>query len=138
MPAKKGGKGQKAKKKGGNFSSNKRQLDLKEEGQEYALVTRMLGNGRLEAQCYDGKIRKCRIRGSLMKRVWIANGDTILLGLRDFEDDKADVIHKYTPDEVRTLVSDGHIPERIDQNEEEERDENTQDQASRFISFENI
>jgi translation initiation factor 1A len=41
---------------------------------EYAQVTRMLGNGRLEAFCFDGVNRLCHIRGKLRKRVWIGVG----------------------------------------------------------------
>ena len=39
----------------------KRELIFKEDGQEYAQVLRMLGNGRLEAQCIDGVKRLCHI-----------------------------------------------------------------------------
>ena len=35
-------------------------------------------------------------------QVWINQGDIILLSLRDFQDDKADVIVKYTADEARS------------------------------------
>lgn len=110
MAGKKGGKGQKSKKKSGSEPSAKRDLVIKEEGQEYAQVLRMLGNGRLEAYCYDGKNRLCHIRGKMRKKIWIAQGDTVLIGLRDFQDDKADVIHKYTPDEARQLKKEGHLP----------------------------
>ena len=48
----------------------------------------MLGNGRLEAFCFDGVNRLCHIRGKLRKRVWIGVGDIVLLGLRDFQDQK--------------------------------------------------
>jgi initiation factor 1A len=37
---------------------------------EYAQVTKMLGNGRLEAQCFDGTKRLCHIRGKLRKKVF--------------------------------------------------------------------
>lgn len=67
---------------------------------EYAQVLKMLGNGRVEAQCFDGEKRLAHIRGKMRKKVWINQGDIILLSLRDFQDDKADVIVKYTPDEV--------------------------------------
>jgi translation initiation factor 1A len=60
----------------------------------------MLGNGRVEAQCFDGTKRLAHIRGKMRKKVWINQGDIVLLSLRDFQDDKADVIVKYTPDEV--------------------------------------
>ena len=56
----------------------------------------MLGNGRLEALCFDGTKRLAHIRGKLRKKVWINQGDIILLSLREFQDDKADVIQKYT------------------------------------------
>jgi len=36
---------------------------------EYAQVTKMLGNGRLEATCFDGTKRLCHIRGKLRKKV---------------------------------------------------------------------
>ena len=71
----------------------------------------MLGNGRLEAMCFDGQKRLCHIRGKLRKKVWINTADIILIGLRDFQDEKADVILKYTPDEARQLKSRGEIPE---------------------------
>ena len=42
---------------------------------EYAQVIKMLGNGRLEAMCFDGEKRLAHIRGKLRKKVWINNGD---------------------------------------------------------------
>lgn len=46
-----------------------------------------------------------------IKQVWINGGDIILLGLRDFQDTKADVILKYTADEARNLKAYGELPE---------------------------
>ena len=99
---------------------DKRELVFREDGQEYAQVTKMLGNGRLEAMCFDGEKRLAHIRGKMRKKVcgvalagpidnysicpnqvWINQGDIILLSLREFQDGKADVIVKYTADEAR-------------------------------------
>jgi len=44
----------------------------------------MLGNGRLECNCFDGTKRLGHIRGKLKKKVWISQGDIVLIGLRDF------------------------------------------------------
>ncbi|KAG5362887.1 Eukaryotic translation initiation factor 1A, X-chromosomal [Yarrowia sp. B02] len=111
MPKNKG-KGGKNRRRGKNESEgSKRELVYKEEGQEYAQVVKMLGNGRLEAQCFDGVKRLAHIRGKLRKKVWINQADIILLSLRDFEDDKADVIMKYHPDEARALKAQGELPE---------------------------
>jgi len=113
MPKNKG-KGGKNRRRGKNENeATKRELDLKEEGQEYAQVIKILGNGRIRCFCFDGKERLCNIRGKLRKKVWINTSDIILLGLRDFQDEKADVIQKYNPDEARRLKAQGHIPDNI-------------------------
>ncbi|PRQ36558.1 putative translation initiation factor 1A (eIF-1A), RNA-binding domain, S1, IF1 type [Rosa chinensis] len=43
--------------------------------------------------------------------VWIAAGHIILVGLRDYQDDKADLILKYMSDEARLLKAYGELPE---------------------------
>lgn len=69
MPKNKG-KGGKNRRRGKNENeSEKRELLFKEDEQEYAQVTKMLGNGRLEAMCFDGVKRLCHIRGKLRKKV---------------------------------------------------------------------
>jgi translation initiation factor 1A len=103
MPKNKG-KGGKNRRRGKNDNEgDKRELVFKEEGQEYAQVLKMLGNNRLEAYCFDGQKRLCHIRGKMRRRVWIGQGDIILVGLREFQDEKADVILKYMADEARNL-----------------------------------
>eukprot|EP00092_Neocalanus_flemingeri_P054051 GFUD01063636.1.p1 GENE.GFUD01063636.1~~GFUD01063636.1.p1 ORF type:complete len:154 (-),score=36.78 GFUD01063636.1:252-713(-) len=117
MPKNKG-KGGKNKRRGKNENEGlKRELVFKEDGQEYAQVTKILGNCRLEAVCFDGVKRLCHIRGKLRKKVWINQSDIVLLGLRDYQDAKADVILKYSADEARNLKSYGEFPESVKINE---------------------
>lgn len=117
MPKNKG-KGGKNRRRGKNEADNiKRELVFKEDGQEYAQVLKMLGNGRLEAHCMDGVRRLGNIRGKLRKKVWINQGDIILLSLRDYQDNKGDVILKYTADEARSLKAYGELPENQKINE---------------------
>lgn len=126
MPKNKG-KGGKNRRRGKNENENeKRELVFKEDGQEYAQVIKMLGNGRLEAMCFDGVKRLCHIRGKLRKKVWINASDIILIGLRDFQDVKADVLLKYTSEEARNLKNYGEIPESAKINEDagEDADDN--------------
>lgn len=77
----------------------------------------MLGNGRLEALCFDGEKRLAHIRGKLRKKVWINQGDIILLSLREYQDEKGDVILKYSADEARSLKAYGELPESAKINE---------------------
>jgi len=119
MPKNKG-KGGKNRRRGKNENEEKRELTFKEDGQEYAQVMRMLGNGRLEAVCFDGQKRLCHIRGKLRKKVWVNQGDIVLLGLRDYQDGKADVILKYNSEEARQLKAFGELPDNAKLNEGDE------------------
>lgn len=103
---------QKRRKKQRSEDGSGRELQLKNEGQEYALVIKMLGGARLSASCYDGQTRLCHIRGAMMRGAQnrINEGDVILVGLRDYQDTKADVILKYTADDARRLMSIGELP----------------------------
>jgi len=78
-----------------------------EEGQEYAIAQELIGNGRLRAMCIDGIVRIARIRGNMRKsthKVLIEKGDLILVSRRDFEEDKVDVIHKYSREEATSIL----------------------------------
>lgn len=63
----KGGKNKKRKQDG---EADKRELVFKEEGQEYAHVEKMLGNGMVAVACADGEKRIAHIRGAFRKKVW--------------------------------------------------------------------
>jgi len=136
MPKNKG-KGGKNRRRGKNENeAEKRELEFKDEGQEYAQVTKMLGNGRLEALCFsDGVKRLCHIRGKMRKKVWINQGDVILLSLRDYQDKKADVILKYNTDEARNLMSYGEIPKSVKVNETSTFVEGGMDEDIAFDDF---
>ena len=118
MPKKKKGKRQNVKK-----DVVKRQLQFKEDGQEYATALQALGNGRFKVYCFDGKERLGIVRGKMRKKIWINQGDFILVGLRDFEDTKCDIMGKYSPDEARNLKAYGELPAEAKINEDEQFNE---------------
>lgn len=104
------GKGGKYYRRSKNIATDeKRQIIFKEPGQEYAQVKKMLGNGRCELFCFDGLTRIGHIRGSMHKRVWIVVDDIVLVSLRDYQVSKADIIHKYTLEEGKTLQQYGEV-----------------------------
>ena len=114
MVNKKGGKKYKKKK---TETEVERPLEFKGEGQEYCQVVKLLGNCRLEGNCFDGKTRLCHICGSMRKKVWLSSGDIVLISLREFEDTKCDVIYKYTTKEARALKNYGELPDTVKINE---------------------
>ena len=63
------------------------------------------------------------IRGKMKKRIWIKCNDIILVGLRDYQDDKADVIYKFFIDEAKRLADMDEIPQKWIEGEGEEEGE---------------
>jgi translation initiation factor 1A len=47
----------------------------------------------------------------MRKKVWITAGDIVLVAKRDFQDEKVDIVHKYSADEARNLKQYGELPE---------------------------
>ncbi|KAJ2721284.1 Translation initiation factor 1A [Coemansia sp. Benny D115] len=112
------GKGGKTRRRGKNDTENdKRELNFKDEEQEYAYVTKMLGHGHLQATSISGESLRVHIRGKLRKKVWIAPGNLILVSEREFEkpkeghDKNVDLILKYNDDEEAQLKKYGEIPD---------------------------
>ena len=64
-----------------------------EDGELYAQVVKYLGNGMCHVLCHDEKTRLCHIRGKFRGRGkrdnMITNGKWVLVGIRDYESEKA-------------------------------------------------
>ena len=91
----------------------------------------------------DGVKRMCTIRGKLKNRIWITTGDIVLIGLREFGDDKADVISKYYDEEAKELKELQEIPEHIKINEgdfdfDEDDDGNEENKEEDDLDIDNI
>ena len=87
------------------------ELVTKEDGQEYAQVLKLLGDCRCSLFCFDGVTRIGHIRGKMRKRVWVQTGDTVLVATREYQDEKVDIVHKYTAEDVRRLKQIRQLPE---------------------------
>ena len=74
-----------------------------------AIVERMLGGRRVTVQCLDGIERMARIPGRLKRKQWINVGDVVIVVPWDFQDEKADLIHKYKRPQVEWLRKKGYL-----------------------------
>ena len=111
MPKNTGKGGNKRKKGKKPVLQEDRELRFANESEEYAQITKILGDGRFQCKCADGIDRIAHVRGKFRKRVWLANGDIILVSLREFEPEKCDVVEKYKDKELAKLKSNGEIPD---------------------------
>ena len=81
-----------------------RELVFAEDDQLYAIVTKMLGNGRCALKCSNGLETLGVIRGKMKFRAWVHVDDLVLVSERDFQDGKVDIIHVYKPEEARFIM----------------------------------
>ncbi|MET1101644.1 MAG: translation initiation factor aIF-1A [Pyrodictiaceae archaeon] len=88
-------------------------LPSKEEGTMLCIIEKILGADHLLIHCIDGVKRKARIPGSMRRKVWMKEGDIVLAAPWDFKPDRADVIYRYSKDEVKQLVEKGLLPEEF-------------------------
>ena len=66
----------------------------------------------MRVRCLDGKTRICRVPGRLKKKLWIREGDILLIEPWVLGgDEKGDVIFKYKPNQVDWLKKNGHLKE---------------------------
>jgi len=74
------------------------------------VAVKLLGFDRVLVKCQDGHERLCRIRGKMKRRVWIREGDVVLVSPWDFQSDKrGDVIWRYTHAQAEWLRKNGYL-----------------------------
>ena len=128
-----GGKKYKQQKHKNNDSNQVLSLYKPTDGQEYATVTKLLGNSQVLARFYDLRDKRmneiiCFLRPGLKKKRQFAKLDSIIIiSLRDFEKNKADVIYVYSDEDVKRLKRKNLLNENLIQNEEDDTEFNFQE-----------
>ena len=90
----------------------KREMVYKIDGAIYGQAVKLLGDCNFMIYCFDGKDRMCHIRRKV-KKDKIAVDSIVMVGTRDYQDDKGDIIYVYTREEAGILRSKGEIPENV-------------------------
>jgi len=84
-------------------------IPQKKKGEVLGVVGKTLGGRRVTVQCLDGVERMARIPGKLKRREWISIGDVVIVMPWEFQDEKGDIIHKYTLPQVEWLKKKGYL-----------------------------
>lgn len=80
----------------------------------FGVVEKLSGASRLLVMCEDGFTRNARIPGKMKKRMWIREGDLVIVKPWDFQKEKADVEYRYTQTQASYLSRNNLLPEIID------------------------
>jgi translation initiation factor 1A len=84
-------------------------LPQKRDNEILGIVESLLGANKLRVRCMDGVVRLVRIPGKMKKRLWIRDGDVIIIVPWSFQNEKADAIWKYTGPQVNWLERKGFL-----------------------------
>ena len=79
----------------------------------FAIADQLLGASKIRVMCADGKSRLGRIPGKLRKRMWIREGDLLIVQPWEFQEEKANILFRYTRTQATYLSRRGKIPELI-------------------------
>ena len=84
----------------------------------FGILDQRLGASRTRVRCLDGKTRVCRIPGRLKRRLWVREGDILIVEPWEYSGDgKGDIIYKYTPTQIYFLKNKGYL-KKLDEMEE--------------------
>jgi len=73
------------------------------------IITQRVGGSRMMISCMDGKTRNCRVPGRKRRELWLREGDAVIIEPWEFDNDKGDVLYKYSKAAVQKLKKDGHL-----------------------------
>ncbi|MBU3967393.1 MAG: translation initiation factor eIF-1A [Euryarchaeota archaeon] len=72
-----------------------------------ATVESLLGANKIRVRCMDGVVRLARIPGKIKKRIWMMEGDIVIVVPWSFQNEKADIVWKYSGPQVNWLQRKG-------------------------------
>ena len=74
------------------------------------VLQQRLGGSRVKVICLDGKTRVCRIPGRLKRKLWVREGDIVLVEPWEYGgNEKGDIIYKYTSSQVNWLKRNNYL-----------------------------
>ena len=89
-------------------------LPKKLEREMFAVVEQRLGCSKMYVRCADNKVRIGRIPGRFSRRLWVREGDLVIIQPWTVQGDKkCDVVYRYTPAQKNWLSDNKKLPETL-------------------------
>ena len=82
---------------------NKKELEM------FGLLVQLHGSDQVRVLCEDGIERMCRIPGKMRKKVWLREGDVVIVKLWEIQKSRADVVWRFFGAQVEQLRRKGYL-----------------------------
>lgn len=89
-------------------------LPRRQRGEIFGVANQLLGAARIRVMCEDSISRMGRITGKMKKKMWIREGDLLILRPWGFQEGKADILFRYSRTQATYLARRNLLPASID------------------------
>jgi translation initiation factor 1A len=89
-------------------------LPRRERGEIFGVANQLLGAARIRVMCEDSVSRMGRITGKMKKKMWIREGDLLIIRPWGFQEGKADILFRYSRTQSTYLARRNVLPASID------------------------
>jgi translation initiation factor 1A len=79
----------------------------------FAIADQLLGGSRIHVICEDKKSRMARIPGKMKRKARVRAGDLLIIKPWDIQNDKADIVFRYSRTQASSLSRRKLLPEEI-------------------------
>lgn len=85
-------------------------VPLPKGNQVIGILEQRLGANHMLVKCLDGKARNCRVPGRLKRKLWLREGDVVLVEPWEIGgEERGDILIKYQPAQVEWLKKKGFL-----------------------------
>ena len=85
-------------------------LPRRARGEVFGIANQLLGAARIRVMCEDNVPRMGRITGKMKKKMWIREGDLLVLRPWGFQEGKADILFRYSRTQSQYLARRNLLP----------------------------
>lgn len=88
-------------------------LPRRNRGEVFGIASQLLGAARIRVMCEDSVSRMGRITGKMKKKMWIREGDLLILRPWGFQEGKADILFRYSRTQSQYLARKNLLPSSV-------------------------
>jgi len=88
-------------------------LPRRNRGEVFGVASQLLGAARIRVMCEDEVSRMGRITGKMKKKMWIREGDLLIVRPWGFQEGKADILFRYSRTQSQYLARKNLLPASV-------------------------
>lgn len=85
-------------------------LPRRNRGEVFGIASQLLGAARIRVMCEDNVSRMGRITGKMKKKMWIREGDLLIVRPWGFQEGKSDILFRYSRTQSQYLSRRNLLP----------------------------